>query len=110
MFFLLLSLIPNLAQACETPIEGTTCAHYALLQAQHYEKAYFEEHGTFSDSFEAIDKDPVIGGCEQWVGALRVFNGGKEFLATYTDRNTGETWQINQDEEFASQTAEPRKP
>lgn len=109
MFFLLLSLISPSAHACSMEISGPSCPPYTLTMIQSNQQLHFQNHQRYSDSFEEIGFDPVFESCKEWQTSMRVFNGGKEFLATYTNPTTGESWEITEKDDF-KQTNEPRDP
>lgn len=108
MFFLLLSLISSPAQACSTPIEGASCPPYTLTMILANQQLHLRNHERYSDSFEDIGFDPKFESCKEWDASIRLFNGGKEFLATYTDSITGETWTISEKDDL-QQTSEARE-
>jgi len=100
MLFLLLSLVSTPAFASIEKIENSYCAKVGLAAIYGAEKSYHSEYDSYSDSFGAIGYEPEKGQCETWQGSVRVFNGGKAFLATYTKPSTGETWNINEKKEL----------
>lgn len=107
MFFLLLSLISPPAQACELVIEGASCPPYTLTMILNNQQLHLKNHQRYSDSFEEIGFDPDFESCKEWDASIRLFNGGKEFLATYTNSATGESWAISEKDDL-QQTSEAR--
>lgn len=108
MFFLLLSLISSPAHACSMAIEGASCPPYTLTQILSNQQLHLSNHQQFSDSFEEIGFDPKFESCKEWEASIRLFNGGKEFLAIYTNSATGETWTISEKDDL-QQTNEARE-
>ena len=103
MFFLFLSLISSPAHAGSVAIEGPPTAHCAKMSLSAIygaEKSYQSEYDKFSESFSEIGFEPDLHECKEWRGSIRVFDGGREFLATYTLPGTGETWTINEKKEL----------
>ena len=109
MFFLLLSLIPSPAQACSVEISGPSCPPYTLTMILSNQQLHFRNHQRYSESFEEIGFDPKFESCQEWDTSIRLFNGGKEFIATYTNTATGESWEITEKDDL-QQTSEAREP
>lgn len=99
MLFILIALLsPNSFAAKGAP--ATNCARTSLSSIYGAEKAYHAEYERFSESYQDIGFEPDPKECPGWQGSVRVFNGGQEFLATYTNSSTGESWQINDKKEI----------
>lgn len=107
MFFLLLSLAANPSFASVEFDESSRCAQVGLSAIYAAEKSYHSEYETYSSSFSEIGYVPEGLQCKTWEASVRIFNGGQEFLATYTRPATGESWEINEKKELR-QTAEGR--
>jgi hypothetical protein len=99
MLPILLSLVTSLASAAESA-PAANCARVSLSAIYGAEKSYHSEYEKFSESYQDIGFEPDQKECPDWEGYVRVFNGGQEFLATYTKPSTGETWTINEKKEL----------
>lgn len=99
MLLLLLAITQSTAFASERA-PATDCAKVSLSAIYSAEKAYHAEYDKFSESYQDIGFEPDLTECKDWEGSLRVFNGGQEFLATYTKSSTGESWTINEKKEL----------
>ena len=91
------------------PNETNSCAKIALSAIYGAERSYESEYERFSDSFADIGYAPEPGKCVTWSASLRLFDGGREFLATAVKSDTGETWTINQRKELRQEN-EGRRP
>jgi hypothetical protein len=99
MLFILFALLsPTSFAASEVP--STSCARVSLSAIYGAEKSYHAEYDKYSESYSEIGFEPDTKECPEWEGSVRVFNGGQEFLATYTKPSTGEKWTINEKKEI----------
>jgi hypothetical protein len=101
MLFLLIALAstPSFAGSPKAH-DGSPCAKSSLSAMYGAEKSYYSEYNAYADTYDDIGFSPEPGECPGWEGSIRLFNGGQEFLATYTKASTGETWTINEKKEL----------
>jgi hypothetical protein len=88
-------------------IEGASCPPYTLTMIHENQQLHLKNHQRYSDSFSEIGFDPKFESCKEWDASMRLFNGGKEYLATYTNTDTGEAWEITEKGD-RKQTSEAR--
>lgn len=102
MLFILFTFLSSVSFAAEA-VATANCARVSLSAIYGAEKSYHAEYEKFSESYQDIGFEPDTKECPEWDGSVRVFNGGQEFLATYTKRGTGETWTINEKKELKTE-------
>lgn len=99
MLFILIALLTPPSFASKG-VPAANCARVSLSAIYGAEKSYHSEYEKFSESYQEIGFEPDTRECPDWEGSVRVFNGGQEFLATFTKPSTGESWTINEKKEL----------
>jgi hypothetical protein len=100
LFVLMTPLFAQLSLAATPPKVDVSCAKVALSAIYGAEKSHHAEYNFYSDSFDAIGYVPEPQErCAGWKSEVRVFNGGKEFLAECS-HPSGKRFTINDRKEL----------